>query len=140
MILNYLFFLLLVTTLVTSFAKGGRPERIGAAIYAVGCVLTVVFASPKAGRFAQEETGILLVDVVTFLAFFFFAIVVDRFWPIWVTAFLAVPLFGHLAVTLAPDIVPWTYAVILSIWSYPILLIMVVASLRIAATRKPGMR
>ena len=105
-------------------------------IYLMGCVLTVVAASPSATRFTGEELGILLVDTATFFAFLTVALNADRFWPIWVTALLAIPLFGHLARILAPDIVPWAYAVILSVESYPILLIMLLASLQNMPSRR----
>ena len=40
------------------------------------------------------------------------------------SALLGLGLVGHLAMLLHPRVIPWAYAVVLSIWSYPILLLM----------------
>ncbi|WP_162789159.1 MULTISPECIES: hypothetical protein [Sphingomonas] len=135
---NYLFIVFLLLTVVTAFIRGKNTEQVGITIYLVGCLLTVLAASPGATRFTGEETGILLVDLTTFAAFFVLALNANRFWPIWVTALLAIPLFGHLARMLAPDILPWAYAAILSMWSYPILLIILLASLKRRASISHG--
>jgi hypothetical protein len=127
-LLNILFLFLLAVTILIAFVRGGQEEKIGVGIYVLGCALTVL-AGAHSSRFASEETGIFVVDCLTFAAFFVLALYADRFWPIWVTALLAIALFGHAAMLLSPGIVPWAYAVILSIWSYPILAIMIAASL-----------
>lgn len=127
-LLNILFLSLLVVTTLTALIRGGQEEKIGIGIYVLGCALTVL-AGAHSSRFASEETGIFVVDCLTFAAFFILALYADRFWPIWVAALLAIALFGHAAMLLSPGIVPWAYAVVLSIWSYPILAIMLSASL-----------
>ena len=40
------------------------------------------------------------------------------------SALVGLGLVGHLAMLLHPRVIPWAYAVVLSIWSYPILLLM----------------
>ena len=133
---NFLFIALLLATAIVALVKGGRTEQTGTLIYLAGCVLTVLAASPGAIRFTGGETGILMVDFLTFAAFFILALNADRFWPIWVCALLAIPLFGHLAMIVTPGIVPWAYAVILSVWSYPILLIILLACLQSRPRRR----
>ena len=135
---NYLFIALLLATTIVALVKGGRTEQTGTLIYLAGCVLTVFQASPGATRFTGGETGILMVDFLTFAAFFILALNANRFWPIWVSALLAIPLFGHLAMIVDPGIVPWAYAVILSVWSYPILVIILLASLKSSPLRRLG--
>ena len=64
-----------------------------------------------------------IVDAVTFLAFVPIALRADRFWPLWVSAFLGLGVLGHLARLVGPDTFWWAYAVVLTIWSYPIVLL-----------------
>lgn len=74
------------------------------------------------------ELGVFGVDVLVFVAFVILAARANRFWPIWVGALLGLGVLGHLARWAGPEVIPWAYAVILSIWSYPILLIIAVGT------------
>ena len=120
---NVLFVGLLIAICVYAFWRGGAPERIGASIFAAGSVLTVVVASVAPIRFRSVEVGMLIVDVATALAFTILALKANRFWPIWVSALLGLRAIGHLAKLLSPQVIPWAYQVALTIWSYPILLL-----------------
>lgn len=100
---------------------GAAPERIGAAIIFAGAVLSAVAASAASVRYQGVEVGVFVVDVVTIAAFILLALRAERFWPIWVSAFLGVGALGHLAMALHVRVIPWAYAVVLTIWSYPIL-------------------
>lgn len=121
--LNLIFVGLLIATCAYAFSRGGAPERVGAGIFAVGCILTVVVASVPLIRFRAVEAGMLMVDIATFIAFVALALKANRFWPIWVSALLGVGVVGHLAKLLSPQVIPWAYQVALTIWSYPILLL-----------------
>lgn len=122
---NYLFLILLIACSAYAFSRGGTPERIGMAIYAVGSVLTFVVVSSPPVRFRGVEVGVFIVDVLVFLGFVLLALRADRFWPIWVSALIGLGVVGHLAMSLHPRVIPWAYAAVLSIWSYPILLLIV---------------
>lgn len=121
--LNLVFVGLLIATSLYAFVRGGAPERIGAASFATACILTVVVASLPAARFRSVELGMLLVDISVFLVFVILALKANRFWPIWVSALLGIGVAGHLARLLSPDVIPWAYQLALTIWSYPILLL-----------------
>jgi hypothetical protein len=123
--LNLVFVSLLAAVCVYSWWKGGGPERIGAAIFAAGSALTHLLLAAPAVRWRSLEHGVLAVDTIGFLAFLLLALCAHRFWPLWVTGLLGVALVGHLAKLFSPGVIPWAYHVILSIWSYPILAIMV---------------
>lgn len=118
--MNYYFIALLIVCCAFAFWAGGGPERVGAAIYGVSVVFTILFASAAPVRWHSVEVGVLIVDVLVFLAFVVLALRANRFWPIWVSSLLGLGVLGHLARWLGPDVVPWAYAVMLSLWSYPI--------------------
>lgn len=123
--MNYYFIALLVACCAYAFWAGGGPERIGAAAYAVSVFLTIVSASAAPIRFHSVELGVFLVDVSVFLAFVVLALRANRFWTIWVSALLGLGVLGSLAMLVHPRVIPWAYAVVLSIWSYPILALIV---------------
>ena len=109
--------------LVTLFAlwAGGWPERVGAAVYALSVVVTVLFLLMHDQMWWDLEAGVFIVDVVTFLIFIAIALRADRFWPLWVSAFLGIGVLGHLAKLMMPDTYWRAYAFVLVIWSYPII-------------------
>ena len=100
---------------------GGAPERIAGAIILIGSALTHFAANGPPFRFRLVEWGILAVDIACFLAFLALSLRADRFWTLWVTALAGLGIAGHFARQLSPQMVPWAYWFVLSIWSYPIL-------------------
>ena len=62
------------------------------------------------------------------LLFCVLAVRANRFWPIWVSAFLGMGVLGHLARWAGPDVLWYAYAVVLTIWSYPILAIIAIGT------------
>ncbi|MEA3042667.1 MAG: hypothetical protein QOH47_505 [Sphingomonadales bacterium] len=119
--MNYLFIPLLVLCCVYAFMAGGGPERVGAAAYGLSCFASVAVFTAPVIRFQTVEVGVFIVDVLVFVIFIALALRANRFWPIWVSGLLGLGVLGHLARWAGPDVIPWAYAVILSVWSYPIL-------------------
>ena len=128
MAVNYVFLVLLIACCAFAFVKGGAPERSGMAIYAAGSVLTYLAVSAPPIRFKGVEVGVFIIDVCVLASFIILALRADRFWPIWVSALQGLGVLGSLAMLLHPRVIPWAYAVVLSIWSYPILLLMAVGT------------
>lgn len=126
--MNYYFVGLLALCTAYALARGGAPEKIGAAIYAVSVVVTHVLLMTHLGRWRGIEFGVFFVDVLTFALFCILAIRANRFWPIWVSALLGLGVLGHLARWAGPDVLWYAYAVVLTIWSYPILAILAVGT------------
>lgn len=119
--MNYFFLALLLGASAFAFIAGGKPERIGAAVYALSCFISFIVLSAPAIRWRSIELGVFLVDILVFAAFVLLALRANRFWPIWVSALLGLGVLGHLARWAGPDVIPWAYQVVLTIWSYPIL-------------------
>ena len=119
--MNYVFTGLMLACCAYAFIGGGAPERIGAAIFLIGSVLTYVALETSPIDFRGVEVGVFIIDVVVFAAFVLLALRANRYWPLWMSALLGLGVVGHLAMLLHPRVIPWAYAVVLSIWSYPIL-------------------
>lgn len=117
---NYHFLALLVLATLYALWAGGGPERIGAAVYALSVAATHLIMSAHGQDWLNLEVGVFIVDAVTFLAFIPIALLADRFWPLWVSAFLGLGVLGHLGRLAEPGAFWWAYAVVLTIWSYPI--------------------
>jgi len=125
---NYYFFALLFVCCLYAFVAGGAPERLGAAAYALACIASPFAFSPLPVQYRSVETGVFIVDVFVFVAFTVLALRANRFWPIWVSALLGLGVLAHLARWTGPSSVPWAYQFIMSIWSYPILAILVIGT------------
>jgi hypothetical membrane protein len=122
---NYYFLALLILCAGYALAAGGAPERTGSAIYVVSAVVTYLILGFHSGhKWFQVEFGVFIVDVITFVVFVWLALRANRFWPIWVSALLGLGVLAHLARLAGPDVRWYAYAVVLTIWSYPILAIM----------------
>jgi hypothetical protein len=121
--INYFYCVLLFACSVYAGLYGAAPERIGIAIIAVNAILTFVAVKTSSVRYQGVEVWIFALDVAAFATFVLLALRANRFWTLWVSAFLGLGVVGHLAMGLHPHVIPWAYAVVLSIWSYPILLV-----------------
>ena len=107
--------------LIYALVAGGGPERLGAIAYALSVAATHMILSDRSGRWQNVELGVFIVDVLTFAAFCLLALRANRYWPLWVSAFLGLGVLGHIGRWAGPDLFWWAYAVMLTIWSYPIL-------------------
>jgi hypothetical protein len=124
---NLVFVSLLAACCVYAWWGGGAPERIGAAILAVGSALSHI-AALHPQRFHSVELGILLVDVAAFFAFLALSLRANRFWTLWVTGLIGVGIAGHLAMKLSPHILPYAYRFVLSAWSYPMVALIAIGT------------
>lgn len=125
---NLVFVGLLAACCLYAALRGGAPERIGAAIFAGGSVLSHLAYILSSRHFHGLEGGILLVDVATFFAFAALAMRANRFWPIWMTGLLGIGIVAHLAMELNPLILPYAYRFVLSAWSYPMLALIAIGT------------
>lgn len=125
-----LYFTLLALCWLYALFKGGESERAGTTLMVVGSALTWVMDAGSVNRFGSLETGILVVDVATFLAFVVLALRADRFWPIWVSALAGLGVLGHLARSYpGAELTSQAYVVSIVLWSYPILALLAVGTM-----------
>ena len=125
--LAYYFVLLAVSAY--AFVAGRRDERTAAATCIIATLATHVLTSPVAS-FSNVESGIFIVDALTFTAFTFIALKSDRFWPLWVAGLQLTTLLSHILKTVQLDLMPQAYAAAARFWVYPIFLIIVIGTWR----------
>ena len=71
-----------------------------------------------------------MVDLLCVAAFLALALRADRFWPLWVAALQVVATTAHAVRFVDHDIVGRTYAFMLAIWSYPMILLLIAGTWR----------
>lgn len=122
MIQVILFDILLFATCGYALFRGRFDARVIGAV----CIVANFASYALVSHYRGVETGVLAVDVVTFLAFTTVAMMSDRFWPLWVSGLQLTGVLGHLLKGVQSDLLPTAYAAALHFWSYPILIILAV--------------
>lgn len=120
-----IFYAILALCCSYAWIKGGAPERLGAAIFALATILSTAVISGPTGRFGSLEVGVLAVDSAMLLALLVLALRAERFWPLWVMGLHLIGTAGHAVKVVDPNVIPKAYAFILAFWSYPMLLLLV---------------
>lgn len=123
-----LYYLILIAACSYALIRGHKTERWGVAIMVVGSVGTTMIALGMGASWASAENGVLFIDLTMLLALIHLALVSDRFWPIWMTAFHLVSVSIHVAVMVSPEIAPWAYATGQGFWAYPMLLALAIGA------------
>ncbi len=121
---------LLVLSTIYGFARGGRPEQIGAATLASGVLASIAFSHPAALQFQRVEAGMLTVDAAMLGVFLWLSFKSTRFWPAWVSGMLVAEVAVHVMRVTAPDVVPKAYMDAVAIWSWVGQIILIVATWR----------
>ena len=121
---------LLVTCVPYALLRGGAPERWCAAVAALATMLSIVALSRSVTVYQEAEVGTLIVDGMALVAFFGVALFADRFWPLLVAGLQADAVIIHICKLMRPDLLPLGYAIGLSVWSYPILILLAIGTVR----------
>ena len=124
----YAYYTILGLTCLYALLKGGAPERVGASIIGVGSILTTVALSAPAARFGSVEIGVLLVDIGALGAFLVLSLRAERFWPLCVTALQVIGTAAHAVKLVDPNVIRWAYAIALTLWTYLMLLLLVLGT------------
>ena len=119
-----------------AMARGGAPERVVGLSLLLAFGISMLLQQPMAERFVTVEWGMLAVDLSLLVVLVTVALYADRFWPLWVAAFHALSTGAHMVRGLDHGIEPMAYAILLASWSYPIILLLAVGTLRHAERRK----
>jgi hypothetical protein len=112
------------------FIKGGPPERVAVLITIVASGLTLAVSTRSPALYQTLQIGVFAVDVLTLGAFAALALIADRFWPLWITGIHMIGVATHAAKLVRPEVVPWVYGMTQALWSYPILLLIVIGAAR----------
>lgn len=105
-----------------AFYRGRTDARVVAAV----CLIANFASYAVVSSYASVEINVLVIDILTFLAFTSVALRSDRFWPLWVSGLQLTTSMGHLMKALQVELLPLAYATALRFWVYPILIILAV--------------
>jgi hypothetical protein len=121
-----LFYALLLGGSGYALAWGGAPERLFVFICLTGFAASLWVETPFSHRFRHVELGLLFVDFAMFCALYLLSIFSTRFWPIWMTAMQGLVVLAHV-VALTPQPSPFGYQALEEFWSFPQLMLLIVA-------------
>lgn len=127
---KFLFWTLLALVCVAAALRGRRDERLAALVCLGATLLSILVRAPWRQSYSGIEFGVLSVDVATLMVFVAVALRSPRFWPLWIAGLQLSTLLAHFFKAVDFDLIPRAYAVAERFWSYPILLIILVAALR----------
>lgn len=112
------FLALLIFSTLFAAARGGRPEKIGAATLFAGAWMSAWVVRPHGLRFRHVETGILMIDMAVLGILLWLSFRCTRFWPIWVAGLLGAEILVHLALIVAPQVHWESYLDTTALWGW----------------------
>ncbi|AYJ84708.1 hypothetical protein D3Y57_01060 (plasmid) [Sphingomonas paeninsulae] len=123
-----------------AFVKGGRPERIGAAINLCAALATDVLRIANVAHLAPADLSVFAIDVAVAGGFFWLGVATIRFWPIWAAGFAVADLFMSVCGALLPRVPLFAYHTGLGIYAYLALGALALGTLRLAPDAEPHIR
>ena len=126
-----IFLTILVATCAYGGVRGGQVERCVAAAFLVAGPLTLALGR-MFGRHTYHalELEVIAVDVALFVVLVAVALFSARFWPMPMASMQGAELLAHLAKPLGSDVVPAAYYAIVAYWSYPMMALLAIGTLR----------
>ncbi|MCC7393713.1 MAG: hypothetical protein IT553_02535 [Sphingomonadaceae bacterium] len=114
-----------ISCLASALILGGWPERCAAVTMLVGGLASALIA---VNTWTALEVGLFCIDVAALVALWSVALMSDRFWPYYVTAFQLLTVYGHVQAILFNDPLPWSYGMLSNYASIPMFVILGLAS------------
>lgn len=131
MIPHYIIFWgILLSIWLYAWWRGGSEERSAASACVLATVTTVIVIPPVAERYSQPDLILLFIDIAMLVAFTAIALSSRRFWPLWIAGLQLTMTLSHIMRAIDPNLIPRAYAAASILWSYPILLIILVGTWR----------
>jgi hypothetical protein len=124
------FFSVLVFTCFYSWQRGGEPERIASVLLLTAGIISTFIAGNGSNLFVRIEWGLFFVDSVLAVLLVWLSLWADRYWPMWLSALQIVSVLMHPAFGLSQHKMAFAYAIASIFWSYPMMLILMVGSMR----------
>ena len=110
--------------------RGGPPERIGGSALAGAYLATLAAYSGETTGFYRVEYGIFFVDLLLFLVLVAVALRADRGWPLLLAGLQLDSVGAHFLKLADLSMIRVAYAVMIAIWSYPMLIGLAVGTWR----------
>lgn len=118
--------------LISGYAlwRGGAPERWAGVLLALAAGATYFSYTSFEVRFHSVEAGVLVVDLTLTAALWLLALRSNRIWPMLVTALQFASTLVHISKAIDLGMSPWAYHFLLKLGGYPILLALLVGTIR----------
>lgn len=143
-LLPMLYHCCLILTVAIGWRFGGRSERWGVLILALGTIATSIVQRFTPFDWRTHRSALVAVDAAVLVAFLVLVLRSRRYWPIWATAFHLIGLASHGISYVVPRGTMQAYAIFQGFWAYPMMLCIVAGSLsrrskRVGRDREPGL-
>jgi hypothetical protein len=125
-----IFWIFLVVVCACAIWRGRTDERIAAGACAIATLATHFVLGPLKIKYSSVEPGLLALDLAMLATFVVLALRSLRFWPLWVAGLQLSMSMAHLLKAIDDHLMPRAYAAAAVFWSYPILLIILIACWR----------
>ena len=128
MTLVVIFLISSLAAIAYSWHRGGQPEQIGAAIFAV--MLAVDIAGHRFAPFIYKEIDPISVgvDLIGLIGFSWLGIVSGRLWPLWAASLQLLSTGAHFVRALAIPVRPPVYYWMKSVPTMAIILLLIVGT------------
>lgn len=117
----FLFLAFFLASFIYSIWRGGSPERVAAMLLLAALVASTsagVFHLP--GRFTSVPSTLALTDFLLTIALVILAVKANRLWPIPMAACQLITFLAHVAKLVEPQMFAGGYALLITIWAWPI--------------------
>ena len=128
MIFHFAFEIIFLTSCGYALLSGGAPERIAAVTFIIAATVSIPAVSGAAVRFAGIEVWVVVIDVLVLAAMVGLALAAERIWPIWMVMMETMQVTLHAAMLLPIDVDRWAYRRGAALWSYPMLIVLGIAT------------
>lgn len=125
-----IFFIFLLISCVYALWKGGAPERIAATTLFAGAQLSLAVVHFHQRQFLHEEYGLLATDIFIAIVLSVLAFTSTRWWPLLLAGLQLDGVLVHLIHFVAPNTIPIAYLDATALWSYPMVLMLLVGTWR----------
>jgi hypothetical protein len=123
------FVIFIVIVVVYALARGGGPARVTAIAYIIASAgsLSLGFLHMP-GAFRSVPMRLFAVDLLLLIGLCIVAIRANRWWPIPVAGCQLVAVLVHATKLLDPAMIPDSYALLTTIWSWPMVALLAVGT------------
>lgn len=126
----FIFWALLILSCGYALLRGRKYERIAAGVFLAASIISVANHLTLHVRYQSIDIADVVVDTAVLISVVAIALVSDRFWPLWVAGFQLVNSMSHFLKAVTVSLPPWGYAIASRFWSYPILVLLLIAAWR----------
>jgi hypothetical protein len=123
-----IFYLMLLGSCGYAIWRGGPPERTAGWLLIGAALLTLAVGHPT--QYSHIELGVFVIDISLLIALIWVALKADRFWPMVLAALHLDSTAIHILKLFDADLIGVTYAVMIVVWSYPMMIVLAVGTLR----------